>query len=117
MALAGAPALTHSENISALLSECVRAGVKGIVCFGMGLTLRDGDREYYYAALDRHFPGLKQRYIERYGNAYSLPSPNERKLMALFRDTCAAHGILHTPEECFEYLSAFPEKYEQTSLF
>ena len=105
------------ENISALLSECVRVGVKGIVCFGMGLTLRDGDREYYYAALDRHFPGLKQRYIERYGNAYSLPSPNERKLMALFRDTCAAHGILHMPEECFEYLSAFPEKYEQTSLF
>lgn len=105
------------ENISALLSECVRVGVKGIVCFGMGLTLRDGDREYYYAALDRHFPGLKQRYIERYGNAYSLPSPNERKLMALFQDTCAAHGILHTPEDCFEYLSAFPEEYEQTSLF
>ena len=92
-------------------------GVKGIVCFGMGLTLRDGDREYYYAALDKHFPGLKQRYIERYGNAYSLPSPNERKLMALFHDTCAAHGILHTSEDCFEYLSAFPEKYEQTSLF
>ena len=105
------------ENLAALLDMCAEAGVWGIICFGMGLTLRDGDREYYYAALDRHFPGLKQRYIERYGNAYSLPSPNERKLMALFQDTCAAHGILHTPEDCFEYLSAFPEKYEQTSLF
>ena len=105
------------ENISGILDMCAEAKAYGVICFGMGLTLRDGDSEYYYAALDRHFPGLKQRYIERYGNAYSLPSPNERKLMALFQDTCAAHGILHTPEDCFEYLSAFPEKYEQTSLF
>ena len=51
------------ENIRAILSECVRAKVKGIICFGMGLTLRDGDREYYYAALDKHFSGLKQEYI------------------------------------------------------
>lgn len=46
------------ENIKAILDECVRAEVKGIICFGMGLTLRDGDREYFYAALDKHFPGM-----------------------------------------------------------
>lgn len=105
------------ENIKAILDDCIRVGVKGILCFGMGLTLRDGDREYYYAALDRHFPGLKKRYTERYGNAYVLPSPRERELMTLFRNTCAEHGILCTPEDCFAYLNAFPEQYEQMSLF
>ena len=56
------------ENITAILNECARVGVKGIIDFGMGLTLREGDREYYYAALDKHFPGLKEKYIREFGN-------------------------------------------------
>ena len=56
------------ENISAILKSCAEVGVTGIITFGMGLTLREGDREYFYAALDRHFPGLKARYISAYGN-------------------------------------------------
>ncbi|MBR6149741.1 MAG: radical SAM protein [Lachnospiraceae bacterium] len=105
------------ENVKAILEECIRVGVKGIICFDMGLTLREGDREYYYAALDKHFPGLKQQYIQRYGNAYELPSPKSRELMSLFRNTCKAHGIMYSPEECFQYMQELPEKYEQMSLF
>lgn len=104
------------ENISSILDACVRAGVRGVVCFGMGMTLRDGNREYYYAALDRHFPGLKERYIRSFGGAYELPSPNSARLMALFRETCAKNGLLHTPEDCFRYLGELPERYEQTKL-
>ena len=95
----------------------MRVGVKGILCFGMGLTLRDGDREYYYAALDRHFPGLKQRYIKTYGNAYELPSPNNDRLMQKFTDVCRENNILCTPEECFGYLHDLPERYAQMSIF
>ena len=105
------------ENIRGILQYCVEAGVKGIICFGMGLTLREGDREYYYRALDRHFPGLKERYIQTYGNAYELVSPNWKPLMEIFRETCAQYGIMSTPDECFAYLHAFPEKYIQLSLF
>lgn len=105
------------ENIEGILNYCIRAKVKGIICFGMGLTLREGDREYYYAALDRHFPGLKERYIHRYGNAYELPSDHSAELLTLFHDTCQKHGILHDPDECFSYLHEFPEPYEQLSLF
>ncbi len=105
------------DNIRAILEECVRVGVKGIICFDMGLTLREGDREYYYAALDRHFPGLKQRYIKIYGNAYNLPSPHAKELMKLFRDTCRNNDILHKPEECFAYMQKLPEKYRQLSFF
>ena len=105
------------ENITAILNECVSAGVKGVIDFGMGLTLREGDREYYYAALDRHFPGLKERYIRRYGNAYELPSPKADKLTRIFQSICREKGIMSTPEECFSYMRELPEKYEQLSLF
>ena len=105
------------ENVRAILNECARVGVRGVIDFGMGLTLREGDREYYYAALDRHFPGLARKYAERYGNAYEVPSPNADKLMALFRDICQANGMLYRPEDCFAFLNELPSRYEQTSLF
>ena len=105
------------DNIKAILAECIRVGVKGIICFDMGLTLREGDREYYYAALDKSFPGMKKRYIQRYANAYALPSPRAKELMGLFWNTCRQHGLLCTPEDCFAYLNVFPEPFEQTSLF
>ena len=104
------------ENILPILEACARVRVKGIICFDMGLTLREGDREYYYAALDRHFPGLKARYISSYGNAYELPSPNRDRLMKLFEGFCRARSILYRPEDCFSYMSAFPEKFQQISF-
>ena len=105
------------ENIAAILAESIRVGVRGIICFDMGLTLREGDREYYYTALDKHFPGLKQKYINRYKNAYALPSPDADHLMKYFRDTCMKHGIICEPDACFRYLQEFPTQYEQLSLF
>ena len=105
------------ENIRPILNECVRVGVKGIIDFGMGLTLREGDREYYYAALDQHFPGMKERYIKRYGNAYELPSPKAAELTEIFQRICRENGILSSPEACFRFMSELPEKYPQMSIF
>ena len=105
------------ENVAAILRECVRAGVKGVICFGMGMTLREGDREYYYAALDKHFPGMKERYIRHYGNAYELASPKSKELWEVFRRILGESGMLVTPEECFAYMREMPEKYEQMSVF
>ena len=105
------------ENLLGILEYCREAGVKGILNFGMGLTLRDGDREYYYAALDRHFPGLKQRYIQTYGSAYELPSPNARELWNLFHEKCEGYGIWHDNSRIFSYLTTLEEKDAQLSLF
>lgn len=107
------------ENLKGILEGCLEAGVKGILCFGMGLTLREGNREYFYQALDRHFPGLRWEYQCRYGNAYELPSPRHRELQQIFDDTCAKAGILYRPEDIFAYLREFPENkgYTQLSLF
>ena len=105
------------ENVTSILNECIRVGVKGVIDFGMGLTLREGDREYYYAALDKHFPGMKERYISRYGNAYELPSPKAVELKEIFQRICRENNILSSPDECFKYMHELPEKYWQMSLF
>ena len=105
-----------AENVSAILKACEEVQVKGIICFDMGLTLREGDREYYYAALDRYFPGLKGKYISTYGNAYEVPSQSRAALMDLFRSFCRNHRILYRPEDCFEYLSCLPDRFEQMSF-
>ena len=104
------------ENVLGILDYCADAGVKGIINFGMGLTLRDGNREYFYAALDRHFPGLKEHYIRTYGNAYELPSPRERELGKLFHEGCEARGIWHNNDTIFRYLNTLEEKQEQLSF-
>lgn len=105
------------DNILGILKYCIEAEVKGIIFFGMRVTLREGDREYFYHALDRHFPGMKHKYIGTYGNAYNLPSPNEKKLMEHIRNECIKAGIMCSVEDCFSYLHELPEKYVQQSLF
>ncbi len=104
------------ENLLAIMDYARRAGCFGIISFGMGLTLREGDREYYYAALDKHFPGLKQRYISRYGNSYELPSPDNERLMRLFVRECRQSGIEYRQDRIFHYMNEFPES-EQLTLF
>ena len=105
------------DNICRIVAACAGAGVRGIIHFGMGLTLREGNREYFYTQLDRHFPGLKERYIRMYGNAYEIRSPRAKELEAVFRAECDKYGICRDNDRIFRYLSAFEEKETQMSLF
>jgi DNA repair photolyase len=107
------------ENLRGLLDYCVRSKVYGIICFGMGMTLREGDREYFYENLDKHFPGLKKKYQDTYGNAYELTSRGNTELMKIFRDTCRAHNIVCDRDELFAYLRAYEgkETNKQFDLF
>ena len=98
------------ENISGILDMCAEARVYGVICFGMGLTLREGNREYFYEQLDRLFPGLKEQYIRTYGDQYMIESGNSQKLMRLFHRKCEKYGIVHDNDQIFRYLSAFEEK-------
>ncbi len=105
------------ENIEGILDYCISAKVYGIITFGMGVTLREGDREYFYRALDRHFLGMKEKYHRKYGYSYELPSDRNRELMGLLQEKCRANGIVCDTDACFRYLREFPERYEQLSLF
>ena len=107
------------ENIRAILDMCVEAKVRGVLCFGMGVTMREGNREYFYRQLDRHFPNIKQRYIREFGNNYVVNSPKNNELMKLYHRTCSDNGIMHSADEIFEYLHRFEEKNapQQLSLW
>lgn len=107
------------ENLRGVLDYCVEAKVKGIICFGMGLTLREGNREYFYQKLDEHFPGLKKKYQQKYGLSYEISSDRNRELMGIFYETCKKHGIESNVNKNFEYLHTFEDKTagEQISLF
>ena len=99
------------ENIRGILDYCVRAKVKGIINFDMGVTLRDGNREYFYKKLDEHFPGLKEKYIRMYGNSYQLSSPNRRQLNMIYKSEQNKNGIMCDVNECFEYLNKYEDRY------
>lgn len=107
------------ENIRGILESCMEANVKGVICFGMGLTLREGNREYFYRQLDKHFPGLKEHYIRTYGNRYECGSPRYWELMQFFHGTCEKSGMMHDNDQLFRYLHAFEEREAplQTSFF
>ncbi|MDO5126753.1 MAG: radical SAM protein [Eubacteriales bacterium] len=107
------------ENILNILNACKDAGVYGIMHSHMGMTLREGNREYFYEQLDRLFPGMKQRYIDTYGDAYEVPSPNQEKLMQIFQQFCEKYGMIYDGEELFRYMREYKNKTigEQLSLF
>ncbi len=114
------PFINDTEsNISGILDMCIEADVYGIICYGMGLTLREGNREYFYKQLDRLFPQLKEKYIRTYGNQYMVTSPDHDRLMTLFYEKCRRNGIIHNNEQLFSYLHTFEEKNcsRQMTLF
>jgi DNA repair photolyase len=107
------------ENFRSLLDYCIEAGVHGIICFGIGVTMREGNREYFYKKLDEHFPGMKQKYINIFGNSYECHSPNNSMLMSILYNECKKHNILVGIDKVFAYLNKYENKNinEQISLF
>lgn len=104
------------ENLQQLLNYCLEAGVKGIICFGFGLTMREGNREYLYSSFEKHFPRMKEKYIKTYGNKYSCSSQNHKKLYTQFINFCNKNNI-HYNKNTFAYLGKFETKIHQVSLF
>lgn len=89
---------------------CFDADVRAILCFGFGVTLRDGNREYFYKMLDRHFPGLKNRYITQFGNSYECSSPNNSLLINILHEESKKRNVLCGVNNVFEYMNRFERK-------
>ena len=106
------------ENVEGIVDYCAQAGVHAIICFGIGLTLREGNREYFYDALDRSFPGIKQRYIKTFGYSYMVNSPQSHALYQYLAQLCKRHNIMLGTDSVFKRMEEFPtEDKLQPSLF
>jgi DNA repair photolyase len=105
------------ENLKGILDYCLSADVKGIIIFNFGLTMREGSRDYFYKSLDRLFPGLKEKYIEMFGNKYICNSPHNIKLSKIFNEVTEKAGIINKFKDVFLYLSKFETKNKEKTLF
>ncbi len=91
------PFLTDSwDNLEALLEKTAEAGGRYAVCH-FGMTLRTGNREYFYAHLDKDpsFQGIKQKFVDAFGLQYSCVAPQAEALRARYEEACARRGLLH----------------------
>lgn len=104
------------DNLRRLLRWCVDVGVRGILLFDFGVTLRAGSRDYFYSQLDRRFPGMRRAYEQTYGESYALTSPNAPTLWRIFEEECDRHKILTGQDAVFSYLHELPSSFEQQSF-
>ena len=100
------------ENLISILEECKKNEVKGIINFGFGLTLREGNREYFYQKLEKNFPHqrLFTLYNKYFRDSYECNSPHNEKLLKIFHQFCAQNKIMHNNDEIFSYLNTFPKE-------
>lgn len=106
----------NKENIEGLLEMCEAAKVNGVLTFGIGMTLRYGNREYYYKKLDELFPGTKREYMQKYGSAYGIKSPNNSTLSALIKGFCLKNNMLYGVDEIFKFCTQFPNAENQLTF-
>lgn len=82
----------NAENITAIVSRAHECGASYILA-SFGMTLRDRQRAYYYAQLDRLFPGLRKQYEQRFGDRYSAHANDAHRLEQVFHEQCEQYGI------------------------
>ncbi|QHQ59435.1 radical SAM protein [Anaerocolumna sedimenticola] len=105
----------NKENVINMVQLAKENGARFIYP-AFGVTLRNNQREYFYEKLDEAFPGLKTKYISRYGDRYQCTSPNARELYRLFAHECEKNHILyHMKDIIASYKSGYG--YNQLSLF
>ena len=88
------PFLEDSEqNILQIISRADNSGASYIIP-AFGVSLRPGSREYYYHELDRLFPGIKEKYINHYGDQYQCSVPAWQELNKAFQVEITRTGII-----------------------
>lgn len=104
------------ENVIQIVKMAHEHGAHFVHAF-FGVTLRDRQRDYYYQKLDEHFPGLKEKYIKRYGARYVCNSKNIHHLRYVFQRECEKYGLLYKMEDIIKAYKTHQQTVEQLSLF
>jgi DNA repair photolyase len=110
----------NENNIKAIVKKASECGAKFIFAYGMGLTLRGNQRDYFYEQLIKEFPekDFVKKYKDTYGNDYECPSPKNKELWNIFKSECEKYKILYKMKDIIkDYRREYEEKEEQISLF
>ena len=106
----------NEEDIKQLVRLASEFGAKFIQTY-MGVTLRENQRDYYFNKLDEHFIGLKEKYINYYGDKYNCEVPHHRKLYKIFTEECDKYGILYNMNDIIKAYKNEIKTNEQITLF
>jgi len=101
------------ENILSIVSLASENGAKFIFP-GFGMTLRAGQREYYYQSLDILYPGLKERYMQTFGASYECVLPWYSKLKKLFSEECHRKGIVYSMDQIISGIHSISQVKQMT---
>lgn len=107
----------NKENLLHIIRAAHENGARFVCSYGLGVTLRENQRDYYYEKLDVLFPGLKERYRKRYGETYSCVSPNAKQLAYVMANECEKLGLLHSMPDITIAYKQHNRPLEQMSLF
>lgn len=100
------------DNITTIVKRAHEMGAKYIYP-AFGVTLRDRQREWFYDQITKDFPGIKEKYIQAFGEVYSCRSPQAKALWAVFETLCKERGIIYKMEEI---IKSYQSIYEPTQL-
>lgn len=103
------------ENITSIIKTTAEAGGKFVYPW-LGVTLRQNQRDYFYQKLDKHFPGLKMKYQERFGERYECGVNESKQLYRMISELCSQYGLLYKMPDIITAYKA-QTKYKQVSLF
>ncbi len=111
------PFLTDSEENVTNIIEMGKEALTKFIYTKMGMTLRTNQRDYYYAALDQLYPGLKEDYMAVYGKRFVCNTLHYRHLMELFLNKCSEYHILTDMDAIIADYKVVVPRNEQISLF
>ena len=105
----------NEENIRGIIDLAHKSDA-AFIYPAFGVTLRQNQRDWFFAQLDELFPSVKEKYVESFGSAYECRSPNSKKLWSVFQRECDEAGIIYRMNDIID---AYKKGYgaEQLSLF
>ncbi len=102
----------NDENILRIIEKAAESGAKFIYPY-FGVTLRQGQREFFYERLNEKFSGIKDKYVKEYGFSYQCNSIRNKELWKLFKEGCNRKGILYKMPDI---IKAYRTEYEEEQL-
>ena len=104
------------NDIKTFVKKAYESGAKFIHTY-YGMTLREGNREYFYKNLDIHFPDLKKKYQMRYGYEYHCKARHYKELRRMFESECKKYGLLYRMKDIIVAYQTSKQEVTQLSLF
>lgn len=103
------------ENIRNIIKRAYECGAKFIFSYGIGVTLRSNQREYYFEQLRKIFPNqmLDEKYIKTYGEQYENSSLKSEHLWKVFKEECEKYNLLYDMKDI---IKEYKSRYESSQI-